>query len=536
MKRKVYKNGATLVYMKSKSKSTSVDVGFWFGKSADHFPEPTAHFCEHMFFQSTKNRTKEQLTKDMTETFSSNNGHTGMFLTYIDFNRSNKILEPCFELASDMLLNTNFSPKEIESEKGVIKQELIRKLSSQDTAFRVASRKTTSHYPRLKRSCVLGTDNEIDAINADILQKYHDEIFISQNFLISIEGGISYRKAKHLAEKYFISKLKSCPTAEVDKTTDPPFDRQGNLHIEKFSSRRSKIGIAFKLDDFKDVKDRVQNLACLYFLKKLSNNLNKHLLGNLRNAGLVYTANLTYLLQKTDGYLVITADTSPKNINNIVDVIGETLRDYRKNLFDKNTLEAIKKNRKYSEDESAPRPIYPSSLFCDSMLRDDYTFTRKYRKLINKAIKNTTAEDLLQYCQKIFSDPKNIYATFLTDTRNPATKDLYTYAEIKKVLTSDQKYIRITSTDNQDANYLENQLEAQPVDKHSNQPTELNNINVKNANEITNQHDEPTNKTKPQNRKTSKHIKLQPQDQNLDTKIEQDPQPDIDFTDEKTLD
>ena len=85
-------------------------------------------------------------------------------------------------------------------------------------------------------------------------------------------------------------------------------------------------------------------------------------------------------------------------------------------------------------------------------------------------------------------------------------------------------------------NYLENQLEAQPVDKHSNQPTELNNINVKNADEIINQHDEPTNKTKPQNRKTSKRIKLQPQDQNLDTKIEQDPQPDIDFTDEKTLD
>lgn len=395
MKRKVYKNGATLVYMKSKSKSTSVNVGFWFGKSADHFPESTAHFCEHMFFQSTKNRTKEQLTKDMTETFSSNNGHTGMFLTYIDFNRSNKILEPCFELASDMLLNTNFSPKEIESEKGVIKQELLKKLSSQDTAFRVASRKTTSHYPRLKRSCILGTDNEIDAIDADILQKYHDEIFISQNFLITIEGGISYRKAKRLAEKHFINKLKSCPNAEVDKTTDPPFDRQGNLHIENFRSRRSKIGIAFKLDDFKDVKDRVQNLACLYFLKKLSNNLNKHLLGNLRNAGLVYTANLTYLLQKTDGYLVITADASPKNINNIVDVIGETLKDYRKNMIDENTLEAIKKNRKYSEDESAQGQYIQAHYF---MIRCFATTTRLQESTENLSIKPSKTRRLRTCC------------------------------------------------------------------------------------------------------------------------------------------
>ena len=63
MRVKNYKNGATLIYRHERRKHTSVTAGFIFGKNRDNYPEPTAHFCEHMFFKETKIFLKANLTK-----------------------------------------------------------------------------------------------------------------------------------------------------------------------------------------------------------------------------------------------------------------------------------------------------------------------------------------------------------------------------------------------------------------------------------------------------------------------------------------
>ena len=108
MKVKIYKNGATLIYRHSRRKHTSVTAGFILGNFRDKFPEPTAHFCEHMFFKETKNMTQYQLVKKRNKYFSLKNGKTGFKYTCVEFCRSNKIIEPCFEFTSDILLNTHF--------------------------------------------------------------------------------------------------------------------------------------------------------------------------------------------------------------------------------------------------------------------------------------------------------------------------------------------------------------------------------------------------------------------------------------------
>ncbi len=63
IKVKNYKNGATLVYSKKKRKHTSVVAGFVFGRNRDKFPEPVAHFCEHMFLRKQKNGMKSNFVK-----------------------------------------------------------------------------------------------------------------------------------------------------------------------------------------------------------------------------------------------------------------------------------------------------------------------------------------------------------------------------------------------------------------------------------------------------------------------------------------
>lgn len=94
-RKKVYKNGATIIYKKHKRKSTSVVAGFVFGQNRDKYPEPTAHFLEHMLFKATKNKNEKELREAQLNTFSSmKNGSTSLFYTEIDFCRSNKALVP----------------------------------------------------------------------------------------------------------------------------------------------------------------------------------------------------------------------------------------------------------------------------------------------------------------------------------------------------------------------------------------------------------------------------------------------------------
>lgn len=105
---KKYKNGAILVYKHQKAKATSVIAGFVFGRNRDKYNNALAHFCEHMFFVETEKRNKEKLRKEKLKTFTMLNGRTNLFYTEIDFCRSNKALEPSFELASDMLLHSKY--------------------------------------------------------------------------------------------------------------------------------------------------------------------------------------------------------------------------------------------------------------------------------------------------------------------------------------------------------------------------------------------------------------------------------------------
>lgn len=69
-----------------------------------------------------------------------------------------------------MLLNTKYETKFINSEKGVIKQELVRKLNNPDAlSYYTLLRTTTSKD--IKNSLTLGNEDEIEAITAKTLKK-----------------------------------------------------------------------------------------------------------------------------------------------------------------------------------------------------------------------------------------------------------------------------------------------------------------------------------------------------------------------------
>lgn len=427
-KKKIYSNGATLIFKHRKRKCTSVVAGFAFGSNRNNYPEPTAHFCEHMFFVETENRSKETLKQDMLNTFSMKNGRTNPFYTEIDFCRSNKALEECFALSSDMLLNTKYETKFINSEKGVIKQELVRKLNNPDAlSYYTLLRTTTSKD--IKNSLTLGNEDEIEAITAKTLKKFRDETFISQNFVISIEGGISFLKAKHLAEKYFIKKLKSNPSYPVDQSIIFKQTREGNLNIENYPFKKSICRIAIKINQ--EFESQLTEKSAQMFCN-ICNGINGKLLGALRENGLVYSAGLGYNPTPKQNMLHFNFSCSTENVNKVINETGKCFEEFRTTLVEEELIKQIKKNEKLFKDEMTSK-IYPSDLFANYLTFGDRILSKKHRKTDKKIFDSLTPNDVQNFCKMVLTKPENIYVAILTDG---SEKDFYTYEEMQKILTS----------------------------------------------------------------------------------------------------
>ena len=428
MKVKNYKNGATLIYRHFQRKHTSVSAGFIFGDNRDKYPEPTAHFCEHMFFKESKKMTQFQLVKKRNKIFSLKNGRTGFKFTCIDFCRSNKILEPCFDFSSEVLLNTHFLKKHVESEKGVIKQELTKRLNDPLRKLEYATYRTIRDHLNSDYS-ILGSFEEIDKMDVETLKKFHNECFISQNFFICISGGISYFRAKKLAEKYFIKRLKSNPKKKSEKTIEIKNNKPGNMNIEYFPLEKSWCNISIKVES---ELETTKSQTIIDLLTKVSNSTVGLIGLTLRNSGLVYKADIVGgQIRKNNSFLSLNFECSSENVNKIIDVLSSKLCDFANSQITQELIEEQKNKRKYEKDEEIQKNIYPNKDYFLYFQNNGNLLTKKYEKEYNKEFNSLTSNDIQEFIKTILSKPENLYVTILS---NKGPENFYTYEQMQKKL------------------------------------------------------------------------------------------------------
>ena len=121
--------GGKLLYKKAKSgNATSAYIGFYAG--SDYEKNGLPHFVEHMLFNGTKNRTRDQIKEDRTS-ICFLNAATGRDCLFAFFTQSNKNINACFEYMSDLLLNSTFPSDDIAGEAGVVLEEKMMKINKE---------------------------------------------------------------------------------------------------------------------------------------------------------------------------------------------------------------------------------------------------------------------------------------------------------------------------------------------------------------------------------------------------------------------
>src|SRR5690606_23231942 len=162
-----------------------------------------SHFIEHMFF---KGASRFKNTKEVSEAIDGVGGQFNAFTGkeyagyYVKLAKENK--EVAFDVIADMLINPTFDKAEIDKERGVIMEELNM---YQDTPMYQIGwdfEKIMFGDQPMGRDQI-GTKELIKGVTQEQFMQYHDELYGSENTVISVAGNISHQEILDLVNKYF---------------------------------------------------------------------------------------------------------------------------------------------------------------------------------------------------------------------------------------------------------------------------------------------------------------------------------------------
>jgi predicted Zn-dependent peptidase len=199
----VLPNGIKLIHIPNSS--TVAHCGFFINtgtRDEGTNEQGMAHFIEHLIFKGTNKRKAFHVLSRLEDVGGDLNAYTAKEETCIHASFLKEHYQRTFELFADIIFNSSFPDKAIESEKDVVIDEINSyKDSPAELIFDDFEEKFFVNHP-LSRS-ILGKAKYLKKYKrADVLN------FITKNYntnqmVLATVGNISNQKVRYLFEKYF---------------------------------------------------------------------------------------------------------------------------------------------------------------------------------------------------------------------------------------------------------------------------------------------------------------------------------------------
>ena len=126
------KNGLTIATVEMPYMS-SVSLGLWVGVGGRYEPAElngVSHFIEHLLFKGTKRRSARQISQDVEGIGGYLNAFTGEEMTCYHSKARHDRFDELLDVLTDMFLNSQFAPEEIELPSRAKNREWIVRMIS----------------------------------------------------------------------------------------------------------------------------------------------------------------------------------------------------------------------------------------------------------------------------------------------------------------------------------------------------------------------------------------------------------------------
>lgn len=203
MKKKVLKNGLTVALMQQPmAHSAAISI---YIASGNRFETENvsgiAHFIEHMLFKGTLSRSYRDIAEESDIMGGQLNAYTSKEYTCIYSRALKEHVPKTLRLMCDMICNPLFDKKDIETEKGVILEEIgMYEDSPEDHCSDMLT--TLCYKGRPLGFNILGTRETVSQMTAAKLREYMKMAYAPERIVVSLCGNFDENEVSDILEEY----------------------------------------------------------------------------------------------------------------------------------------------------------------------------------------------------------------------------------------------------------------------------------------------------------------------------------------------
>ena len=365
------------------------------------YPSGIAHFTEHTVFRGTRHKSASQINSCLDRLGGELNAYTTKEEIVIHATVLKEDLRKAMDLLLELATTPTFPEEEIETERGVVLEEIISyKDSPSDDIYDRFEEALFAGHPL--GTPILGTLKSVKKISTDDLKSFVKEHFIPSSMVLSVVSPMPEEKVereiRRCTERWFPG-VEGAPLEERESIPAPEvfFDKS----IEKRNHETNAVigGLAPSLYGEKE------RMAAILLANLLGGPASNSMLGQVlrEKNGWVYGVECSYTQYADTGIMAITFGCDRPNLERCLAETDKILRKVRTDLLGPRKLKEAKKQllgQLAISSESGETQ-------CLSMGKSLLSFGRVLSaEESRQAIESITAEDLREAARKIFPEGK----------------------------------------------------------------------------------------------------------------------------------
>jgi predicted Zn-dependent peptidase len=204
IRREVLPNGLTII-TEQMEHIRSVSIGIWIKTGSRDEDQPhngISHFVEHMVFKGTKNRSAEEIARQVDSIGGGLDAFTAKECICFNVKVLDEHLPIALDVLSDLVLHPTFAAEDIVRERGVILEEIKMDEDSPDyLVHEIFTQNFWKDHP-LGRP-ILGTKDTVKKFERDPVLDFYKQRFAPGNLIISAAGHLKHEQFVELVTKHF---------------------------------------------------------------------------------------------------------------------------------------------------------------------------------------------------------------------------------------------------------------------------------------------------------------------------------------------
>ncbi|MCY4305902.1 MAG: pitrilysin family protein [Aestuariivita sp.] len=297
----------------------SAAVGIWVSAGGRHERQEqngVAHFLEHMAFKGTSRRSALQIAEEIEDVGGYINAYTSREVTAYFARVLENDVALALDVIVDILLNPLFQPNEIETERGVILQEIGQTRDTPDDVIFEWLQERSYLDQSMGRS-ILGSSGRVQQFSRTDLLNFVKEHYGPERLILSATGAVNHSEIMALADEH-LGKLSPRDVCQVE----PASFTNGEVRVEK-NLEQTHFALAFESPGYRD--DKIFE-AQVYAIA-LGGGMSSRLFQEIRERrGLCYTIYAQIGAYSDTGTMTIYAGTSEESISELSTVTIDEIK------------------------------------------------------------------------------------------------------------------------------------------------------------------------------------------------------------------